>query len=113
MSKLDINEMKEKKNQRENKLLELMSEENILLSLISRPESYPDFAGQFLHTVGEALLFKMYNKDYEIVKTLFKRYFGGCILEFQKQLPKEIGSDQQTLYNMKIAAAPFLDSDRY
>ena len=45
MSKFDINELKEKKNQREKELLKLMSEENVLLSLLSRPKSYPDFAG--------------------------------------------------------------------
>ena len=109
MSKLDINELREKRNQREKELLKLMSEESVLLFLLSRPESYPDFAGQFLHTVGEALLINMCEKDYEMVETLFKRYFGGCVLEFQKLRPKEFGSDQQTLYNMKIAAAPLLD----
>ena len=53
---LDADEFMEKRRQRGRELLELMSKENLLLSLISRPESYPDFAGQFLHTVGEALL---------------------------------------------------------
>ena len=109
MSKFDINELKEKKNQREKELLELMSEKNVLLSLLSRPKSYPDFGGQFLHTVGEGLLINMCKKDCEMVETLFKRYFGVCLLEFQKLRPKEIGADWQSLNNMKIAAALLLD----
>ena len=109
MSKFDINELKEKKNQREKELLELMSEKNVLLSLLSRPKSYPDFGGQFLHTVGEGLLINMCKKDCEMVETLFKRYFGVCLLEFQKLRPKEIGADWRSLNNMKIAAALLLD----
>ena len=53
---LDIDNLVEKKKQREKELLKFMSAENIRLSSMSRPESYPDFAGQFLHTVGEGLL---------------------------------------------------------
>lgn len=109
MSKFDINELREKRNQREKELLKLMSEESVLLFLLSRPESYPDFAGQFLHTVGEALFINMYKKDCEMIETLFRRYFGGCLLEFQNLRPEEFGTDQQTLNNMQIAAAPLLD----
>lgn len=109
MSKLDIKELKEKKDQREKELLKLMSGESLLLSLFSRPESYPDFAGQFLHTVGEALLIAMCENDCEIVETLFSRYFSGSLLQFDKQRSKQMETDWQNLNNLKIAAAPLLD----
>ena len=106
---LDIEELVEKCKQRHKELLKLMSEENLLLSLISRPESYPDFAGQFLHTVGEALLIAMCENDCEVVETLFSRYFSGSLLQFDKQRSKQMETDWQNLNNLKIAAAPLLD----
>ena len=113
MSKFDINELREKKNQREKELIELMSEENVLLSLLSRPKSYPDFGGQFLHTVGEGLLINMCKKDCEMVETLFKRYFGVCLLEFQKLRPKEIGADWQSLNQYENCCCTSFGSDGY
>ena len=106
---LDVDKLIEKCRQRDKEVLELMSEKNVLLSLISRPDSFPDFAGQFLHTVGEALFFAMCENDFEMVETLFKRYFGGSLLQFEKLRSKELGTDWQNLNNLKIAAAPLLD----
>ena len=106
---LDADELMEKHRQRGRELLEFMSKEILLLSLISRPESYPDFAGQFLHTVGEALFVAMLENDCELVKTLFGRYFGGSLLQFDKLRSEEWGTDWQNLNNLKIAAAPLLD----
>ena len=86
-----------------------MSGESLLLSLFSRPESYPDFGGQFLHTVGEALLIAMCENDCEMVETLFSRYFSGSLLQFDKQRSKQMETDWQNLNNLKIATAPLLD----
>lgn len=107
--RLDINALTEKRELREKELLTLMSEENLLLSFISRPASYPDFAGQFLHTVGEALIFAMYRNDCDMVEILFKRYYGGCRLQFDRLRPKEVQVDPLNLVDLKIAAAPLLD----
>ena len=106
---LNIDELKEKYRQRDKELLELISEESVLLSLTSRPESHPDFAGQFLHTVGEALFSAMCKNDSDMVETLFRRYFGGSLLQFEKLRTRELGTDWQNLTNLKIAAAPLLD----
>lgn len=109
MSKFDINQLIKKKSHRKKELLKLMSEENVLLSLISRPESYPDFAGQFLNNVGEALFNAMCENDSEMVETLFQRYFYGCVLQYDKLCPNELDKGMQSLNNLKIAAAPLLD----
>ena len=106
---LDFDELIAKSEEREKELLKLMSEENLLLSLISRPQSYPDFTGQFLHTVGEALFIAMCENDRELVEILFDRYFGGSLLQFDKLRSEELGTDRQNLNNLKIAAAPLLD----
>ena len=109
MSKFDINHLIEKKNHRKKELLKLMSEDNILLSLIPRPQSYPDFAGRFLNNVGEALFTAMCENDFEMVETLFKRYFYGCLLEYEKLRPEDFEKAWQSLNNLKIAAASLLD----
>ena len=106
---LDIDELIEKCRQRDKELLELMSEEKALLSLISRPESFPDFAGQFLHTVGEALFSSMQENDFEIIELLFQRYLACSLIQFEKLRSKDYGTDWQNLKNLKIAAAPLLD----
>ena len=106
---LDIDKLIEKCRQRDKELLELMSEEKAVLLLISRPESFPDFAGQFLHTVGEALFFAMCKNDFEMVETLFQRYLGCSLLQFEKLRSKDLGTDWQNLNNLKIAGAPLLD----
>ena len=106
---LDTDELTEKRNQREKELLELMSEETVLLSLIARPESYPDFAGKFLHIVGEALLTAMCKNDLDTVQALFKRYFYGSQLQYNRLRPEEITLALQMERNMKIAVAPLLD----
>ncbi|RKU31109.1 hypothetical protein C6497_02930 [Candidatus Poribacteria bacterium] len=106
---LDIDELMEKRRQRHKELLKIMSEKNLLLSLISRPESYPDFAGEFLHTVGEALFVAMVENDCDLIETLFGDYFGGSLLQFDKLRSEELETDWQNLNNLKIAAAPLLD----
>jgi hypothetical protein len=106
---LDIDELREKSRQRDKELLELMSKENILLPLISRPESHPDFAGQFLHTVGEALLRTMCENDCDTIEELFNGYFHGSLLQFKQLRSEETTSDWQYQSNFKVAAGPLLD----
>ena len=77
---LDTDELTEQRNRREKERLHLMSTESVLLCLILRPESYPDFAGKFLHTVGEGLFTAMYKNDCDTVEALFKGYLCGSSL---------------------------------
>ena len=106
---LDIDKLVKKRKQREKGLLKLMSTENIRLSSMPRPESHPDFAGQFLHTVGEGLLTAMCENDCDMVEALFKGYFYGNSLQFEKLKPEENMSAWQTERDLKIAVAPLLD----
>ena len=106
---LDADELMEKRRQREKEILKLMSEEGILLSLISRPESYPDFAGQFLHTAGEALLIAMCENDCDTVDALFKGYLDSSLLQFEQLKTEKAVSDWEHQGNLKIAMDPLLD----
>ena len=106
---LNTNGLTEKRDRREKELLKLMADENILLSVIPSSELYPDFAGQFLHTVGEALLTAMCKNDCDTVEMLFKRYFYGNQLKYERLRPKENMPAWQLEIDLKIAVAPLLD----
>lgn len=106
---LDTDALTERRELRKKALLKHMSAENVHLTLISRPETYPDFAGQFLHTVGEALLTAMCENDCDTVETLFGSYFDGSLLQLKQLNPKEVTLDWQNQIDLKIAFAPLLD----
>ena len=106
---LDIDKLVEKRKQRKKELLRLMSTENIRLVSMSRSESYPDFAGQFLHTVGEALLTAMCEDERDMVEALFKGYFYGNRLQCERLRPQENMPQWQLENKLKIAVAPLLD----
>lgn len=107
--KFDINEEIKKEKQRKKELFRLMAHEDILFSLTPRPASYPDFAGQFLSNVGNALLTAMYQNDRDTVEELFKSYFRGSLLEFEKLKSEETGSDWRRRTDTKTAVSPLLD----
>ena len=108
-SSLNTDELAKKRYQREKVLLKLMADENVLLSLIPRAEAHPDFAGQFLHTVGEALLDALCENDYDTVDMLFKGYFCGNQLKCEQLRPQENMPSWQLASNVKTAVAPLLD----
>ena len=85
-----------------------MSQQNLLLSLLSRPEGFPDYAGQFLHTSGEIAFDALLTNDGELLN-VFRAYLFGCLLRFDKLRPKSISMDWRAQQDIKIAAAALLD----
>ena len=106
---LDLKKLRSKSDARQNELLSQMSKQNILLTLIDRPEDYPDYAGQFLHTSGEVAFDALLENDATLLKNVFEPYLYGTLLQFNKLRPTELSTDLQSQHNFKIAAAPLLD----
>ena len=106
---LDLEKLRSKSDVRQNELLSQMSKQNILLALIDRPEDYPDYAGQFLHTSGEVAFDGLLENDATLLKNIFEPYLYGVLLQFNKLRPTELSTDLQVQHNFKIAAAPLLD----
>ncbi len=96
-------------NERKKIILRRMSEKSILSTLQSRPADYPDYAGQFLHNVGEAIFSSMADLDLETVRSTFKPYFYGCLLQFEKMKPHGPVTEWRTQIGFKMAAAPLID----
>ncbi len=108
-SQLDLEELRSKSDARQNELLSQMSKQNILLALINRPENYPDYAGQFLHTSGEVAFDALLKNDTALLKNVFKPYLHGALLKFDKLKPTTSITDWHAQQDFKIAAAPLLD----
>ena len=100
------------KGRREHKveLLAAMSKQDMLVRLTPRKETFPDYAGQFLHTVGEAVLAAICSNDCKAVQDLFGRYFVGTIGQFSALMPEQgIESRSEAEGEARVAFAPLLD----
>ncbi|MGA4212517.1 hypothetical protein ACI2UO_11665 [Ralstonia nicotianae] len=89
-------------------LLKAMSALETRLSGLERPPTYPDYAGQFLHFSGEAVLDALIDEDIDLLQDIFARYFAGCLTQFTKMQPKD-GPDWLVTQNLRIASAAVLD----
>jgi hypothetical protein len=108
-TELNINSLKTDSDNRQKDLLKLMSQQNIFLALMSRPENYPDYAGQFLHTSGEMAFNSILTNDIDLLKSVFRPYLFGCMLRFDSLRPKSASTDWRAQQEVKIAAAALLD----
>jgi hypothetical protein len=108
-AEFDFDKLKVNSDNRQKELLKLMAQQNLLLALLSRPEGYPDFAGQFLHTSGEVAFDALLDNDVALLKSVFGPYLFGCLLRFDSLRPKSASTDWRVQQELKIATASLLD----
>ncbi len=108
-AEFDIDELKKSSGNRQKELLKSMAQTNLLLALLSRPEGYPDYAGQFLHTSGEVAFDALLTNNVDILKNVFGPYLFGCLLRFDNLRPKSVSPDWRAQQEFKIASASLLD----
>ena len=89
-------------------LLKTMSGLQTQLGELERPPTFPDYAGQFLHFSGEAVLDALIENDVELLQDIFARYFAGCLTQFTK-MQSEDGPEWLVTQNLRIASAPVWD----
>lgn len=106
---LEFDGLKGTMTDRRSELIRSMSTQNLILSLSKRPSGFPDYAGQFLHTVGELLFGSIINNDSDLFKDAFPNYLYGCILRFDALRPESSEPSFRTQRDFKIASAPLLD----
>lgn len=107
--KLDFEALAANRQKQRKELLKRMSAEATALSFIERPDDYPDFAGQFLHAVGDAVLDAMINNDSETVDALFPGFFFGSLRQFDRLRSHVDLSDWRGEIAFKVALAPVVD----
>lgn len=108
-SKFEYEKLKEASNNRQAELLKLMSTQNLMLAFLERPEGFPDYAGQFLHTAGEVSFEALLTNNIDLLSNVFVMYLYGCIMRFDNLRPKSASIDWRAQQDFKIAAAPLLD----
>ena len=106
---VDFEQLDRSRTQRERKLVQLMATHSTTLSLTKRPDDYPDFAGQFLHTAGEALFSAMSENDPDTINLLFPDFFRSSLLQFNRILARTSELDWRSDVAVKVAVAPVLD----
>lgn len=74
-----------------------------------RAETIPDFAGQFLHESGEAILESLVDGNAQLFKALFKSYFYGCFLTFDKLRPNGTIPEHRLRGAVSQSIAPIAD----
>lgn len=105
----DIEAFRRSSKHRRGELLKTMSQQNTLLSLLARPDGFPDYAGQFLHTSGEVALEALLTNDADLLKSIFAPYMLGCLIRFDTLRPKSGSTDWRAKQDFKIASAALLD----
>lgn len=108
-SQFDLDALRSDREKRQHELLATMSQQNLLLALVSRPEGFPDYAGQFLHTSGEVAFNALLTNNIGLLRSVFGPYLLGCLLRFDSLRPKVTSFDWRAQQDFKIAAAALLD----
>ena len=96
-------------SQRRDALIEFMSKQSVLLAISSKPAGYPDYAGQFLHAVGEECFEAAIHNKPSLLKEIFKDYLVGCILRYSSLRPRDANTDWRAERQYKLAGASLMD----
>ena len=107
--KFEIEKLSASFEKRKTQILKLMSQHNLLLALSPRPQGFPDYAGQFLHTSGEVAFDALISNKVELFRSVFEHYMYGCLLRFDSLFPKTTAVKWRERQEIKIASATLLD----
>ena len=107
--KFEFDELRTIFENRQVDLVNLMSRQNLLLALLSRPEGFPDYAGQFLYTSGEVAFDALLGNKVELLRSVIEPYLHGCLLRFNDLCPRSENVDWRFQQEFKIASAALLD----
>ena len=107
---LDIKDLERKFAGKREKLVMRMGNGKLLTALIDRPDALPDYAGQFVHIVGESILNAVIKGDSRTLRILIRTYFGGVLLYVDRARSKlaELGTQHTDAY-LHRALAPLLE----
>ena len=106
---IDLDAIEESIKSRRRLLLQRMAEDVTTLIMIDRPDAYPDFAGQFLHAVGESLVTALIENDTDLFKEVFPRYFISSFMQRDRIGANTARSNLQASIAIKVSVAPILD----
>jgi hypothetical protein len=74
-----------------------------------KPDDYPDFAGQFLHSLGEAAFSSLLEDNEEKFVTLYPVFFKAIFAQAQKLMPSNVKEEWVRENLTKVAVTPIID----
>lgn len=86
-----------------------MATQSLLLARLSRPAEFPDYSGQFLHTVGENIFNAVLENRSDFLAATFSAYLDGVVQRYQELRPKVASDDYWTRQVFRTAGAALLD----
>jgi len=96
-------------NRRSEELMGVAAKLAILLSQSTRPDSFPDYAGQFLHATGEAVFKAMAENNLSLLIAIFPPYLVGTCTRFDRLRPPKVLEQWRATQEFKVAASPLMD----
>ena len=104
---IELNVIKDELKDREEKLLTNMSKNTLLAK--EKTDDYPDFAGQFLHIMGEQLIDALCNNNSDIFTKIFPLYFMASLIKSEKLKPTSNNQNWVIEHELRVAITPVID----
>lgn len=105
----DAHKFVEISSNRQEELLEHMPIELFPDILTTKPVNFPDYAGQFLHAIGESVLLALIENNKNLFKKTFPIYFLGCLQKFERLKPAEDCQEVRKTQSLKLACSPLME----
>lgn len=104
---IELNVIKGELKERQEKLLVNMSKNTLLAK--EKTDEYPDFAGQFLHIMGEQLVDALCSNNNDIFTKVFPLYFMASLIKSEKLKPSSNNQDWVIEHELRVAITPVID----
>ena len=105
----DLNLLNQSQKERVNEIDIISGVISTALIVEEKPDDYPDFAGQFLHSLSEAVFDSAIENDSEKLFTLLPQQFVNTFAQTKKLMPSNIKEDYIRENMTKIALSPIFD----
>ena len=104
---IELNVIRDKLKDKEENLLVNMSKNSLLVE--KKTDEYPDFAGQFLHIMGEQLIDALCSNNSDIFQKVFPLYFMASLIKYEKLKPSSNNQDWVIEHEFRVAVTPVID----
>jgi len=73
------------------------------------PLGFPDYRGRFIDQLGQISFESLLRNDDKLFKSVYSIYFNSCLMEFDRNTPKDGELSDKNLRLLKAAAAPVIE----
>lgn len=107
--KMDFDDFNDKAEKRQKALYEKISEKGLFLTLLKRPESFPDYAGQFIHLSAQKIIDSICSGNTESFIKMFKFFHNASLRKYDELRPDISSKDWRLKYDIERAIIPIVN----